>query len=219
MIKKYIMLISAIFVILILTSTGNASFLSLDGDATEESQENSIFKRVFERISQIISYKNSRISSNDEDAQNDDLTDPDVLEEDLLLQETIDVIGEITPDNGNEEVTEQENLDGNPTIDIDGEEGTTLNDELIIDEDGEVGVTDIITLDQDGTEGRTLERIIEIFTENKKDIEKIVERTFALGTTMSEGIAENIVDTVVVVGESVGVVESYISNNVVVTDN
>ena len=72
MIKKYIMLLSAIFVVLILTSTSNASLLSLDGDVSEGFQENSIFKRVFERISQIISYKNSRISSDNGDAADDE---------------------------------------------------------------------------------------------------------------------------------------------------
>lgn len=208
MIKKYVVIMSLILVILMFTSIGSASFLSSRTKIYERFQENSIFRKVLDRLTQSIS-QNSNIASintgeNDED---DDLIDQDGPDEDVLLPDVIDVVGEVTPDNGDEVVTEEDDLGETPTIDINGPEGTTLNDEP--------------TVNQDGENGRTLERVIEIVTENNEIfgamLEKVVERTFAPGTTESNGIAEAIIDTVVVVGESTGTAGSTIADNVVLT--
>jgi hypothetical protein len=223
MIKKYIMIISAILVMLMFTSTSSASVLFSKISIYERIQEKSIFKKALEKITKTVAQKGSIVQV-DSDENDEDLEDADAPNQDVLLPETIDVVGEVTPDNGNEPVIEEDELEDTPTIDVDGEEGVTLNDEITVDTNGEVGTTGVTTVDQDGTEGITLKRIIEIFTEKNgmsgTVLQKVVERTFAPGTTESDGVAENVVDTVVVVEGSAGVsASSYTSNNVVVSDN
>jgi len=176
MIKKYIILISAILVILMLASTSSASFLFSKGEIYERLQESSIFRNALDRVSQIISHDDSSVS--------------------------IDIIGEVTPDNRDAVVVEENDLGETTTVDVNGEEGATLNDVVIVDENGEEGATNEITVDEDGENGRTIERVIDIITENNVVIgtvlQRIIERTFAPGTTESSGVTENIVDNVVV---------------------
>jgi len=200
MIKKYMILISAVLVIAIFTSTSSASLLSTKARLYEILQENTTFRRIVERISQITTSVEDSISNDaDEDI---DIPESEGPEEDVLLPETIDVDGEITPDNGDEVVVEEDDSEENPTVDTNGEEGTTLNDEPTIDENGEVEATNDITVEEDGEEGRTIDRIIEVVTETNTVfgdvLQRIVERTYAPGTTESNGSAENIVDNVVV---------------------
>ena len=200
MIKKYIILISAILVISIFTSTSSASLLSTKAGLFERLQESTIFRKIVERLSQVTTNIENSIS-NDADEDND-IPESDGPEEDVLMPEKIDVDGEVTPDNGNEVATEENDPGETPTVDTNGEEGATLNDEVTVDENGEVGTANNITVEQDGETGRTLERVIEIVKEHSVIIgamlERIVERTFASGTTESDGVVESIVDNVVV---------------------
>ncbi len=209
MIKKYILFVTAYIILIMFSSTTTASILTSNEGIYGRLQQISSFKNFIDRISQIIKYNHNSVSiNNDENVEGEDLIDSDGPEEDVLLPNIVDVVGEITPDNEDEPVVEEDNLEMPPTIDIDGEEGATLNEDPIIDEEGEIG--------------RTLDRVIEVITEINVKIgsmlEKIVEHTYASGTTESDGIVENIVDTVVVVGESGGTAENIIADNVVVTD-
>ena len=221
MIKRYVMLISAILVILMFTSTSSASFLFYEEKIYERLPENSPLRKILDRFSQVIVSNNDNsvsiydenddedydVKYDDGEHDADDLGDGPI--EDILLPNVLEEGFYWTPDGGNEPVVEEDNLGTPPTIDIDGEEGTTLNEDPIIDEDGEIG--------------RTLYRVIEVITEINVKIgpmlEKIVEHTYAPGTTESDGVAENIVDTVVVAGEPGGTAENNIVDNVVVTDN
>ncbi len=106
------------------------------------------------------------------------------------------------------------------TIDADGSEGTTLFNESTVVENGDVGTTNEITVEKDGETGNTLERVINIIIEHNEQfgarLQRVVERTFAYGTTMSDGVAENIVQTVVV-GGSGGTAENNKADVIVVT--
>ena len=164
MIKKYIILISAILVIGIFTSTSSASLLSTKAGLFERLQESTIFRKIVERLSQVTTNIENSIS-NDADEDND-IPESDGPEEDVLMPEKIDVDGEVTPDNGNEVATEENDPGETPTVDTNGEEGATLNDEVTVDENGEVGTANNITVEQDGETGRTLERVIEIVKEH-----------------------------------------------------
>jgi len=211
MMKKYVILLSAILVILMFASTSSASFSFLNSGICERLQENPVFRNVLLRISQIVANSDN------------DLMNSDGQTENVILQETTDVDGEITPDNGNEVVIEEDDAGETPTIDIDGEEGATLNEEQTVVENGEVGTTGNITVEIDGEYGRTIERVIEIITENTVNVgtilQRVVDRIYAPGTTESDGIAENVVDTVVVVGGSGGASDNNIADTVVVTTN
>jgi len=206
MIKKYIISIIAFLIIIMFTLNSTASIFSSNEGIYKKVQQISSVRKIIERISQIISYNDNSVSIGTED---DDLIDSDSPGEDVLLPDIIDVVGEITPDNGNELVIDEDTLEDSPTIDMDGEEGAMLNEEPVIDEDGEIG--------------RTFTRIIEILTEVNGGVgtmlEQIVEHTYASGTIESNGVVENIVDTVVVVGGSGGTAENNVVDNVVVTDN
>ena len=210
MIKKYVILISAILAIAIFISTSSASILSTREKMLERIHENAFLNRAYERILQI--------SSN-----NDNSVDSGSSREGNSLQETIDIDGNVTPDNGNKVVVEENDLGDNTTIDINGKEGTTLNDKPIVDENGEVGITNGIIVKEEGENGNTIDKIIEIVTEHNvvlgTALQRVVEHTFAPGTTESVGVSENIVDTVMVVGDSGGTAENNIVHNVVLTAN
>ena len=147
MIKKYVMIIAMLLTILIFTSTSTASFLFSKGKVYELLPENSPLK----------------IMSNDADDEDDDLVDPEGPEEDVPLPKIWNMVGEITPDDGNEPV---DDLEETTTIDADGEVGAT-QDEWVVDSDGGEGAaSNGITIDEgewtvdhDG-EGGTLERFV-----------------------------------------------------------
>ncbi len=210
MIKKYVMLISAILVILMFTSTSSALFLFSEGKIYERLPENSLLKNILDRLSQVASDRTDSMSidtdddEEDEDDEEYDDDDPeDSLEEDVLLPETIDIVGEITPDDGNEPV---DDLEETTTIDSDGEVGATQG-EWTVDSDGDDGAaSNEITIDEgewtvdhDG-EGGTLERFVKIVTElNGKlgaMLERVIERTVAtdengISSPGPDGSAEN----------------------------
>lgn len=209
MIKKYVIVVSAILVVVMFSSTSSASFLYSRQGIFEKVRQNSVFGKVFEKLSQIASPDEDSISINAvEDDEYDDIADQEDPEEDILLPKIWNVVGEITPDDGDDPVVEENDLGESPTIDIDGEEGAYLNDEP--------------TVEINGIHGRSLERVIEIITEYNEKVEsilqKVAERTFAPGTMESNGVAENIVETVVVVGDSGGTAESNIVDHVIVGD-
>lgn len=231
MIKKYVTILAILLAILMFTSTSTASFLSLKGKIYERLQENSAFKKVLERISQIVSYNDNIASTDadkdDEDEEDDDLMDTDdPLEEDILLPKIWNLVGEKTPDDGNEPVDDSEET---AVIDVqDDKDETTQQDELTVDLDGNKEAINGEAIDKgewtvehDG-EGGTLDRFVKIFTERNVKLgamlQRVVERTFAPGTTESDGVAENIVDTVVVAGGSLGTVENNKADVVVLTD-
>lgn len=208
MIKRYLLVVSVFLVIILFTSTSTASIVSSRQRILQRFQQNSVFTKILEKLSQIASSNDNSISTDSDEDEDDDIMEEDGPEENILLPKIWNMVGEITPDDGDDPVVEENDLGETPTIDIDGEEGAYLNDEPTIDINGE--------------NGRTIDRVIEIITEcNEKFesvLEKVVERTFAPGTTESDGVAENIVDTVVVEGSG-GPSESNIVDNVVLTDN
>jgi hypothetical protein len=206
MVKKYLLAAAVFLMILFSTSTTTASLLSLRERMYERLQENSAFRLLFGRISQFVFYK-------------DEATGSDSPEGDAHLPKIIDVDGEVTPDDGNETVVSKDDFEDTPTLDINGEEVTALNNESKVDENGAKNET---TVEKDGEKGRTLERVIEIITEYNVKIgamlERVVERTFAPGTTETD-VAENIVDTVVVVGGPGGTADNNKTELVVLTDD
>lgn len=211
MIKKYILVVLAVLlVILLLTPTTTASLISSKSKIYEILQENSAFSRLFGRISQLVFYK---------DDNNDEPMDPDGPKDDVNPPKIVDVDGEVTPDDGNETVVSKDVFEDSPNIDTNGKQGATLNNESKVIENEVANET---TVDKESEKGKTLERVIEIITEYNGKLgtmlQRVVERTFAPGTTESDKVAENIVDTVVVVGESDGSTENNISNTVILTD-
>ena len=205
-----------LLVILMFTSTSTASFLFPMGKIYEMLPENSPLKNILDRLSQVIS-NNNDIVSNDADEEDDDETDDedddmmdtdDPLEEDVLLPETIDIVGEITPHEGN---YIDEDDDENITNTIDHPDG-----------DGDVNATNGLTVDE-GVWTVKLERFVEIVMERNVQLggmlQRVVERIFAPGTTESDGTAENDIVDVVVEGGSVGTPGGDIADDVVVTDD
>lgn len=214
MIKKYMVILGVLFVIIFFTSISNASFSSSQEKILDKLQENLFFSKMSKNILQIAYY-----NEDDVDVE----LDQDDMIEDELLPKIWNMIGEKTPDDGDEEVVYNDNIENNYTIDINGNEDTDTNNNFIINENEEAGTTNNeIIVEKDGEVGRTLERIIEIISENNEKLgtilEKIVEHTYAPGTTESNGIAENIVSNVVIEGGSVGISENDKSDVIVITN-
>jgi len=189
MIKKYVMLISAILVILMFTSTSSASFLSPKGKIYEMLPENSPLKNILDRFSQVIVSNNDNSLSIDDDIEDDETDDddgeyddgehddeidpdgPDKKGVDNLLPNVLEEGFYWTPDGGNEPVVEPSNTidtpDGYEDVvssddgAIDYPDGVASN-EITTDEGGEdevVGQEGKWTVDHDG-EGGTLERFV-----------------------------------------------------------
>jgi len=223
MIKKYVMIVSAILVIFMFTSTSSASFLFSKGKIYEMLSENSPLKNILNRLNRVV-YNSDDASLDEEDDETNDEDDgeyddgmhdeeiepdgPDKKGEDNLLPKVLEEGFYWTPDDGNEIVVEENTLEETSTIDVDGKEETTLEDKP--------------TVDETGKEDTTLERVIEIIKENNRKIgdmlQRVVEHTYAPGTT-SGGTSENIVENVVVAGETIGISKSIKEDVVVVTDN
>ena len=220
MIKKYAMIIAVLLLILMFTSTSSASFLFSKGKIYERLPENSPLKNILDRFSQVASDKKDSMSidTNDEyydgndvdDGEHDDGDLDDGPIEDILLPKTGDVVGEITPDDGNEPV---DNLEETTTIDIDGEVGAT-QDEVTVESDGDEGASsNEITIDEcewtveEGTTTVKLERFVKIVMELNGNLgamlQRVIERTVAtdengISSPGSGGSAvNNIVDNVV----------------------
>ncbi len=226
MIKKYVMLISAILVIIMFTSTSTASFLFSEEKIYEQLPENSPLRKILDRFSQIASDRKDSVSidindeyydgnDDEDDGEYDDGEhDADNLDEgpieNILLPNVLEEGFYWTPDGGNEPV---DNLEETTTIDIDGEVGAT-QDEVTVDSDGDDEATgNEITIDEsewtvdEGTTTVKLERVIKIVTElNGKlgaMLQRVIERTVAtdeagISSPGSGGSAENnIVDNIV----------------------
>lgn len=211
MVKKYMAIVGVLLVIILFTSTSTASFSSLQEKIFERLQENLFFRNISENILQI--------AYNNEDDIDPEL-DQDGMTEDERLPKIWDLIGEKTPDDSDEEVVDNCYIENNYTMDINN---TDINDNFIIDQNGKAGTNGEIIVEKDGEVGRTLEKIIEIISENNEKlgtiIGKIVEHTYAPGTTESNGIAENIVNNVVIEGGSIGICENDISDVIVITNS
>jgi len=173
MIKKYVVLISAILVILMFTSTSTASFLFSEGKIYERPPENSPLKNILDRFYQIASDKKDSMSidTNDEYYDGNDVDDgehdeidpvgPDKKGVDNLLPNVLEEGFYWTPDDGNEEASV-----GDGTIDYpDGEannEVMTIDEcdesqcEWIVDSNGEEGtINGNIITDADSTDETT----------------------------------------------------------------
>ena len=220
MIKKYIMMLAVLIVILMFTSTSSASFLLFREKMYERLSENSPLKNMLDRFFQFTSDREDSMSIDTNDVDDGEYDDDSETgpEEDVLLPKIWNVVGEITPDDGNETV---DDLEETPVVDVNGEGGTTVNDDPTVEENGEVGINNESTVEENGENGSTVDGLIEIVTKRNvvlgEILQRVVERTFAPGTTESDEIAENIVDTVVVAGGSVGTAENIIVDNVVAT--
>lgn len=209
MIKKYLMAASVLLVFFMFVSTSSASFLLSKGKIYERLSENSVFKKIVDRFSQIVSnIDNSMVTDIDE---NDG--------EDGLLPETIDVVGEKTLHEGN--YIDVNNSDDTPTINVTGKDGTMQN---VVTVDGAAGANNEMTTENDSKGGRTiLERFVNVIIDHDgklgATLQRVIERTYAPGTTASGGIAENIVDGVVVVGSGGTTVENTKADVVVITNS
>ena len=213
MIKKYAMIIAILLVILMFTSTSSASFLFPKGKIYERLSENSLLKNIFDRFSQVASDEKDSMSIDTDDDGNDEEYDDgehdddseDGPEEDVLLPKIWNMVGEITPDDGNEPV---DDLEENITIDSDGEVGATQGEWTV---DSDEGNETTIDEGEWTVEAKPmtvkLERFVKIVTElNGKlgtMLERVIERTVAtdengISSPGSGGSAENdIVDVVV----------------------
>jgi hypothetical protein len=222
MIKKYVMIIVVLMVMLMLTSTSTASFSSRRGEIYEMLQEkfqtNLLIKNIFERFSQVISNNDGDSMSIDtyddeeeDDGEYDDEIDSDGPKEDELLPKIWDMVGEKTPDDGDELVDDSEET---TTIDSDGEVGATQGGWTVDSDGGDGAASNEITTDEDewtvdhDGEGGTLERFVEIVTERNVKLgamlQRVIECTVAtdengISSSGSSGSAENnIVDVDVV---------------------
>jgi len=229
MIKKYVMIIAMLLTILMFTSTSTATFLSAKGTIYERLPENSAFKRILDKLSLIASNNDDGVlidTDEDDGEENDDedddgMTDPDDdPEEDVLLPKIWDLVGEKTPDDGNESVDDSEETLN--TIDPpDGDDDGVVWDNGTVDPDGDEEAINEETIDE-GEWTVKLERFVEIVMERNVQLgemlQRVVERTFAPGTTESDGTAENDVVDVVVEGGSVGTPGEDVVDVVVLTD-
>ena len=187
MIKKYVMLISAILVILMFTSTSTASFLFSEGKIYEQLPENSPLRNILDRFSQVIVSNNDNSMLIDDDKEEDETDDeddgeyddgehddeidhssPDKKGVDTLLPNVLEEGFYWTPDGGNEPVVEPSNTIDNPDGYEDGSssgdgiidypDGETNNEMMTIDEDGESPCK--WTVDSNGEEGTINDNII-----------------------------------------------------------
>jgi len=208
MVKKYVMMISVLLVMLMFTSTSTASFVFSKGEIYKILPENLAFKKILDKLSQIASNNDDGVlidtddDGNDEDyddGEHDD--DPDDQKEGGLLPKIWDLVGEITPDDGNEPVDDGGVVWNNGTVDSDVDDGGVVWNNGTVDSDGGDGVaSNELTIDE-GEWTVNLERFVEIVTEYNVELggmlQGVVERTFAPGTTESDGTVENdIVDNV-----------------------
>jgi len=237
MIKKYVMIVAVLLVIFMFTSTSTASVVSGRGKIYEMLQENfhkyPVIKNIIEKFSQVVSdnddsvpiYTDDDNDGDDEDyddGEHDDEIDPDGPKEDVLLPKVWNIVGEITPDGGNEPVEDLEEtsntidlpdgdedgaLSSDGTIDLNGKEGAVVANEKIIDKNGGEGViTEKWTVDE-GEWTVKLDRIVEIVTKlNGKlgvFLERVIEHTVdtdenGISSSGSGGSAENnIVDDII----------------------
>jgi len=216
MIKKYVVIISVLLVMLMFTSTSTASFVFSKGEIYEILPENLAFKKILDKLSQIASNNDDGVLiDTDEDDDVDDGEDDDGMvdsddgpEEDVLLPKIWDLVGEITPDDGNEPVDDGGVVWNNGTVDSDVDDGGVVWNNGTVDSDGGDGVaSNELTIDE-GEWTVNLERFVEIVTEYNVELggmlQGVVERTFAPGTTESDGTAENDIVGVVVEGGSIG---------------
>ena len=206
MIKKYV-IIAMLLAILMFTSTSTASFLFSEGKIYEGLPENSPLKTMLDRLYQV-AYNNDDdvaldVEEDDEtDDEDDDEIDPDDSpEEDVLLPKIWNMVGEITPYEGNyTDEGDDENITN--TIDHpDGDDDGVVVGNGTVNPDKDVNATNGLTIDE-GEWTVKLERFVKIVTELDGDIgallQRVVERTFAPGTTESDGTAENdVVDDIV----------------------
>ena len=231
MIKKYVMIVAVLLIILMFTSTSTASFLSTTGKIYDRLPENSPLKNILDRFSQVTS-NNNDIVSNDADADeddgeeddddDDDEIDPDGPKEGGLLPKIWDMVGEKTPYEGNY-IDEGDDENITNTIDHpDGDDDGVVVDNGTVNPDKDVNATNGLTIDE-GEWTVKLERFVEIVMERNVQLggmlQRVVERTFAPGTTESDGTAENDVVGVVVEGGSVGTPGEDIADVVVLTDD
>ena len=170
-----------------------------------------------------------------DDGKHDGDNPDDGSKEDVLLPKIWEPGVNITLDDGNESADEASNTidypegDGggvvwnNGTVDSDEGNGAASNGTTTVDE-GEWTVKNEWTVKYDGEAG-ILERIIEVFDGVNNGngnvgtvLKTVVERTYASGTTKSDGTAENNVVGVVVEGGSGGPSGANIAENVVITN-
>ncbi|MCJ2534161.1 MAG: hypothetical protein LN364_02885 [Candidatus Thermoplasmatota archaeon] len=211
MIKKYAMIIAVLLVILMFTSTSTASFLFSEGKIYEGLPENSPLKTMLDRLYQVASNNDDDVAldveeddetDDEDDGEYDDEMDPDDSpEEDVRLPKIWNMVGEITPYEGNyTDEGDDENITN--TIDHpDGDDDGVVWNNVTVNPDKDVNATNGLTIDE-GEWTVKLERFVKIVTELDGDLgtllQRVVERTFATGTTDSGGTVENdVVDDIV----------------------
>ena len=202
-------------------STSSASFLLHREKIYNNVRENLMFKKVVVNFFQLVTnieenkIRNANGNTNDDETtdaddadegdENYDIDEPETPEEDVLLPKEWNLVGEKTPDDGDEPVIEENDLEDNPTIDIDGPEGTTLQEESTIDINGEEGTTNEVIIVEDGDTETIFEPEVEVVVSYNGNVgtflKRVIETTVSTDGTSSDsgGSAENIKSEVVVV--------------------
>ena len=231
MIKKYAMIVAILLVIFILVPTSTASFVFSKGKIYEMLPENSRFKEILDKLSQVTS-NNAGSVSIDDDGEYDNDSD-DGTEENVLLPNVLEEGFYWTPDNENKSVNDSEDTsntidhpdgddDGvvwnNGTVDSDGNDSGVVWGNETVDSDGNEGTASNETTIPDYIdEGKwTVEQFVEIVTERNVKLGALLERVIECTVATDEnGFFSG---TNWIKGEAVGTVKNGIVGHVITTD-
>lgn len=164
-----------------------------DDDLDDGPEEDLLLPKIWNMDGEITPYEGNYTDEGDDENITNTIDHPDGDDGGVVWNNVTvdsDVDGEITPDDGNEPVDNSEEIPN--TIDIpDGDVGVASNETTVIPDYVDEGEWTV-----------KLERFVEIVMELDGDIgallQRVVERTFATGTTDSGGTVENdVVDDIV----------------------
>jgi DNA-binding ferritin-like protein (Dps family) len=188
MIKKYMLMLSILFIVLLFASTSTASFSSYKQRICEKFGENSAFYKMLDRFLDTSSY-------NSDEAINNNILD---ISKDAALddEQTIDINGE-----------EGATLNEETIIDENGEVGAA-NDEIIIEEGGSDNngtlecIIEIIT-ERNGQIGEILQRVIKRSYVSEGGVETIIEGTVINGYIEKDNAENTVVEHVVLTSDDI----------------
>ena len=195
--KPSLMIISVFFFLFLLcVATSTAALTTSNEKVYSRLRQHSMFYRALTMLSNAYTDSTQSIEAD----ENDDVPVPDQIE-DVLLPETNNVDGVVTPDDGNAPVNPSDDSADSPNIDVDGTQGQTLQDSLwTVDEPGVDEVaSDVVVVDNGETDIR-INKVVENFISCNGEIgtlfKPIIERIYASGTGPG-GTATPVVSNVV----------------------